>query len=163
MSLYFQWKSEIDHDPAQKAALESRDNAVVIAGPGSGKTRVLALKVAQLLKEEVSPPQGIACLTFTRVMAKELEDRLYCLGISEHPNITVSTVHGFCLGEVLKPFIEVFDTGIPQPIRIAPQQVQDRILGDLQKRIVPAKKFSSFKKNFLVLRRKRIDFLPEQW
>ena len=62
MNLYLRWIDELEENEKQKTAFQRTDSTVVIAGPGSGKTRVLALKVAQLLREEIDPPRGISCL-----------------------------------------------------------------------------------------------------
>ena len=59
------------------------------------------------------------------MMAKELERRLYLLGISDRPNIFVGTVHGFSLGQVVLPFKGIIKMNLPKVIRIAPQSIQD--------------------------------------
>jgi hypothetical protein len=48
----------------QWAAYESQGNCVILAGPGSGKTKTLTIKMARLLSEDVRPPRGIACITY---------------------------------------------------------------------------------------------------
>ena len=51
---------------AQKDAVESIDGPVmVVAGPGTGKTQVLALRIAHVLTETDTPASGVLCLTFT--------------------------------------------------------------------------------------------------
>jgi DNA helicase II / ATP-dependent DNA helicase PcrA len=125
MSLYHEWLAEIKQDEKQLEAFQSKGNTVVIAGPGSGKTRILSVKIAQLLRDEIIAPRGIACLTYTRMMAKELRMRLNSLGVLDRPNIFVGTVHGFCLDHVINPFAEVCNLIIPKPIKIAPQKVWD--------------------------------------
>ena len=50
---------------AQKKAVDTLDGPVmVIAGPGTGKTQVLALRIANILTKTDTPPDGILCLTF---------------------------------------------------------------------------------------------------
>ena len=115
-------------NPKQEDAFNSPGNTVVIAGPGSGKTRVLSLKVAKLLRDEIVPPQGIACLTYTRGMARELAQKIDSLGVDIRPNVVVDTIHGFCLGYVIKPFSKLYALDIPYPIRIAPQPAWDECL-----------------------------------
>lgn len=119
----------------QREALDSPGNTVVIAGPGSGKTRVLSLKVAKLLREEIVAPQGIACLTYTRAMARELAQKIDSLGVDNRPNIVVDTIHGFCLGYVIKPFSKLYSLDIPHPIRIAPQSVWDKCLSTARQQV----------------------------
>lgn len=125
MSLYHKWLTEIQQNEKQLEAFQAKDSAVIIAGPGSGKTRVLSVKIAQLLRDEVIAPRGIACLTYTRMMAQELRMRLNSLGVLERPNIFIGTVHSFCLDHVINPFAVVRDLKIPKPIKIAPQKTWD--------------------------------------
>jgi superfamily I DNA/RNA helicase len=54
----------------------STGNCVVLAGPGSGKTKTLTMKMAQMLHEEITSPRGIACLTYSNECARELKDAL---------------------------------------------------------------------------------------
>lgn len=56
---------------------------MVIAGPGSGKTTVLTLKIMKLLLEDIKEPRGLACVTFSREAAREFKERLYKLGYCE--------------------------------------------------------------------------------
>lgn len=126
MSLYRQCWEKIRQDSKQWEAFRKPGHTVILAGPGSGKTHVLAMKIAYLLREKLVPPQGIACLTYTRMMANELESRLYALGVSERPNVVVGTVHSFCLGQIVQPFAELFDLELPPlPVRIAPSETWD--------------------------------------
>ncbi len=75
----------------QKKILESSGDLLVIAGPGTGKTFTLLLKVKALLEEGVSP-EKIKLLTFSLKTSHELRERLSKLGIRE---IKVDTFHGF--------------------------------------------------------------------
>ncbi|MCB8919250.1 MAG: ATP-dependent helicase [Ardenticatenaceae bacterium] len=126
MTLYHSQVQELN--TKQREAFDSPGNTVVIAGPGSGKTRVLSLKVAKLLRDEIAPPQGIACLTYTRGMARELAQKINSLSVDDRPNVVVDTIHGFCLGYVIRPFSKLYGLDIPYPIRIAPQSVWDECL-----------------------------------
>jgi DNA helicase II / ATP-dependent DNA helicase PcrA len=135
MSLYSNWLNKIRENQNQWEAFQKVDHTVVIAGPGSGKTRVLAVKIAQLLREEIPAPRGIACLTYTRMMARELENRLSSLGVLDRSNVVVGTVHSFCLAHVVNPFAGVFDLNIPQPIKIAPKKNWDYCLDQARKQV----------------------------
>lgn len=87
----------------QREALSQIDNTVLLAGPGSGKTATLVLKVAQLL-ESIPAPQGIACLTYSTEAAREFEERLSQLGIRGGGRLFTGTVHAFCLAHILRAF-----------------------------------------------------------
>jgi DNA helicase-2/ATP-dependent DNA helicase PcrA len=120
------WIKELEKNEKQAEALYKPGSTVVIAGPGGGKTRVLTTKITKLLLDEIRSPQGIACLTYTRMMAKEIEQRLYSLGIQDRPNIFVGTVHSFCLSHIVSPYAKLFGMNIPEPIRIAPKELISR-------------------------------------
>ena len=120
MTEYFNKKlGEIKKDPEQLKAYDALGNTVVIAGPGSGKTTVLTLKVMRLLEETVSPPRGLACLTYSTESAREFKDRLSKLGLKKRGNVFLGTVHSFCLAEILTPFAHLYPQyRIPNPIKI---------------------------------------------
>src|SRR5689334_4834129 len=82
-------------NPGQWQAYESKGNCVVLAGPGSGKTKTLTIKMARMLAEDVQPPRGIACITFNTECAGELRRRLEQLGVQEGKNTFVGTIHSF--------------------------------------------------------------------
>ena len=58
-------------NPEQRAAVEVDSNTVVLAGPGSGKTDTIVLKIATLMHREVRPPRGVACITLTNDAVRE--------------------------------------------------------------------------------------------
>ncbi len=77
----------------QKAAVLQRDGAVlIIAGAGSGKTRVLTSRIAMLLQKGV-PPQEILALTFTRKAAGEMKQRIAALAGPTANQLVMGTFH----------------------------------------------------------------------
>lgn len=73
-------------DATQRAAATVRGNAVIAAGAGSGKTRVLAARYAHLVVERGFPPSSILALTFTRKAAAEMYSRIHAtLRDTDHP------------------------------------------------------------------------------
>lgn len=103
----------------QEAAYNSEGHCVVLAGPGSGKTKTLTLKMARMLAEDVQRPRGIACITYTRACAKELRRRLDELGIGESHRVFVGTVHSFCFQQIIIPFGRLAKIDLPQPLAVA--------------------------------------------
>ncbi|MCC5785104.1 MAG: ATP-dependent helicase [Phycisphaerales bacterium] len=123
-------------NPEQLAAYESRGNCGVLAGPGSGKTKVLTAKVARMLCEDVTAPRGVACITYSNECRTELLKRLSELGVGSSPFLFVGTVHGYCLRHILRPFAKPAGFNLPETLRVAGdaertecgQQALERIL-----------------------------------
>ena len=83
-------------NPEQKEAVDTIDGPVmVLAGPGAGKTQLLALRVANILKKTDTRPFNILCLTFTDSGAKNMKERLATIIGPDAYKINISTFHGF--------------------------------------------------------------------
>jgi len=84
-------------NPAQREAVELVNGPVLIlAGPGSGKTRVIAHRVAYLIKVCRISPHRIMAVTFTNKAAREMEERLHRLIGSLVGDLTIGTFHAIC-------------------------------------------------------------------
>lgn len=127
-SAYLAQAADLAGNPGQQAAYDSQGHCVVLAGPGSGKTKTLVLKLARILAEDVRAPRGAACITYSQECARELTRRLEGLGLREAPNLFIGTVHGFCLGHLLMPYGRLAKLPIPFPLAVATQRVSDRLL-----------------------------------
>lgn len=83
-------------NPEQKAAVDAVEGPVmVIAGPGTGKTEILTLRIANIMLKTGTPPEGILALTFTESAARGITERLVQLIGPEGYRVTVTTFHGF--------------------------------------------------------------------
>ena len=80
----------------KEAILKTEGPLLVLAGAGSGKTRVLTMKVAHLIEQNVDP-SSILAITFTNKAAKEMKDRIIALLGSIAYDIKISTFHSFGL------------------------------------------------------------------
>ena len=80
----------------QKRAVDSLDGPLlVIAGPGTGKTQLLATRVGRILEQTDASGENILCLTFSESAVQAMKTRLISLIGKEANSVTVSTYHGF--------------------------------------------------------------------
>jgi len=132
MSEYLDRVAKIQSDPEQWEAFNRpfepdgrSKSCVVIAGPGSGKTYLLTTEVARLLFEKIPAPRGVACLTYSNFLARQLEIDFRKLGVFSNPRLFVGTVHSFCLAEIIHPYQHLYEeigNKLPQPFRIASKE-----------------------------------------
>ena len=92
----------------QKAAVDQTEGPVmVIAGPGTGKTQILAVRIGKILLDQQVAPHNILCLTFTEAAAYSMRDRLSTIiGPAAH-QVRIHTFHGFC-NQVIQENPETF-------------------------------------------------------
>ncbi|RME98840.1 MAG: ATP-dependent helicase, partial [Bacteroidetes bacterium] len=84
-------------NPAQREAVEQLEGPVlVIAGPGTGKTHILASRIGRILLETDAQAQNILCLTFTEAGVHAMRQRLLQLIGPEAHRVHIFTFHAFC-------------------------------------------------------------------
>lgn len=82
---------------AQKEAVDATEGAVmVVAGPGTGKTQVLTLRIANILLKTQVNPENILALTFTEAAAYEMRKRLLSIIGHDAYRVDITTFHSFC-------------------------------------------------------------------
>ena len=80
----------------QEAVMHIGGPMLIIAGPGSGKTRVITHRAANLLLSETLGKASVLAVTFTNKAASELKNRITQMNVSDPGRITASTFHSFC-------------------------------------------------------------------
>jgi DNA helicase-2/ATP-dependent DNA helicase PcrA len=103
-------------NPAQLEAVTTVEGPILIlAGPGSGKTRVIAHRIGHLVADLEVRPYQIVAVTFTNKAARELRDRVEgLLGLRARP-ISLGTFHGIC-SRMLR--IDGESVGVPRTFAI---------------------------------------------
>jgi DNA helicase II / ATP-dependent DNA helicase PcrA len=151
-------------NPGQWQAYESKGNCVVLAGPGSGKTKTLTIKMAQMLAEDVQSPRGIACITFNTECAGELRRRLEQLGIQEGRNVFVGTIHSFCLKHVVLPYARLAGLNLQDDVAVALPSEQQRTFEEAFAKVVsPDTPPESWRTGFDKYRRTHLDRDAPEW
>jgi DNA helicase-2/ATP-dependent DNA helicase PcrA len=83
-------------NPAQREAVETIEGPVmVVAGPGTGKTQILSLRIANILEKTDTKADSILCLTFTNSGVRAMRERLRAYIGGEAGKVNVSTFHSF--------------------------------------------------------------------
>lgn len=121
-------------NPSQKAAVEATDGPVmVIAGAGSGKTRVLTYRIAYLMSEKKVDPFNILSLTFTNKAAREMKERIgRMVGDSESKNLWMGTFHSV-FARILRA--EGGNLGYPSNFTIYDSEDQKKAISNVTKEL----------------------------
>jgi len=152
-------------NPEQRKAVKSKDGVfLVVAGAGSGKTRVITSRITNLIVNENVQPQTIVGLTFTNKAAKEMKDRIKTFLYNKKELPYLGTFHSYCL-RILKANSDL----LPKPFEsILDSDDQQKLFNTLIKRNglskqVTAKKLSynisQIKNNLLNRREDVINYL----
>lgn len=150
-------------NPAQKEAVDSTEGPVmVVAGPGTGKTQILALRIGNILNKTDIKADGILCLTFTNSGVKAMKERLRAYIGAEAGKVHVSTFHSFGMNIVEKYFGVLGLDEMPKlmddkdSIAISDGILQDNPWVHLKPRSDNSRYFSDLKSLISFLKRERI-------
>ncbi len=155
-------------NPAQRQAVDTLDGPVmVIAGPGTGKTQVLALRIANILDKTDIAPSQILCLTFTRSGVAAMRQRLEGYIGTRARDVRITTFHSFAASIVEKNYTLLDFQGVPQLIDdnqavvMVDELLQNNDWEYLRPRTDPSKYFHDLRGLISILKRERMS--PEQF
>ncbi len=97
-----------------QAVTHKGSHLLITAGPGTGKTHTLTHRIAHLIPA-LKNNENILALTFTNKAARQMQERLSVLGVSQS-QVFIGTFHGFCLG-ILRHYFEF--TALPKDFKVA--------------------------------------------
>ena len=107
MKVSFEERYQALNKEQQQAVDTTEGPVMVIAGPGSGKTELLSLRVGNILKKGHVSPQNILCLTFTDNGARNMRERLASLIGPDAYRVSIFTFHAFC-NHIISRYPEYF-------------------------------------------------------
>jgi len=127
--------TELETNREQWEAFQHQGHCVVLAPPGSGKTKLLTTKAVWLANNAVAPSRGLACITLTNPAAAELRARIRRLGQPVGRTINVGTVHSFAWSSIIRPFATA--AGFPEWSRytLAPLQQANAAMREAIRRV----------------------------
>jgi DNA helicase-2/ATP-dependent DNA helicase PcrA len=103
------------NDPQRQAVTLTEGHALVLAGAGSGKTKVLTTRIAWLIQNRLATPLAILAVTFTNKAAKEMQARVGAMLPIDTRGMWIGTFHGLC-HRMLRAHSR--DAGLPQTFQI---------------------------------------------
>lgn len=115
----------------REAVLCTDKHLRIIAGAGSGKTRVVTTRIAYLISELQVWPNKILAITFTNKAAKEMKERVYSMLGDMTNGIQISTIHSFCV-RLLRE--DIYEVGYPRNFTILDGDDQKSILKEAYKK-----------------------------
>ena len=103
------------NDPQREAVTLSQGHALILAGAGSGKTKVLTTRIAWLVQNRLASPLAILAVTFTNKAAREMQTRVAAALPIDTRGMWIGTFHGLC-HRLLRAHSR--DAGLPQSFQI---------------------------------------------
>ena len=129
------------NDKQKEAVIDDSKHLRIIAGAGSGKTRVLTMRIAYLIEQKHINPKNVLAITFTNKAANEMKNRISEMLGEAGYGAFISTIHSLCV-RILKEEIGVF--GYPKNFTIVDADDQKTILKEAYKEFNIDKKDLSY-------------------
>ena len=123
---------------AQRSAVVSVSGPLlIVAGPGSGKTRVITHRIGHMVTDMGIDPKHILAITFTRRAASEMRERLESILPQDHKDLSICTFHRLCAGILarhgalvgVQPRYSIYDLDKQKTLA---RQIQEHILSEIQ-------------------------------
>lgn len=115
----------------QEDAIKKDESVLLVACPGSGKTRTLTYKIAYELSRLNSKKEFVVAITYTNNAADEIKERVELLGVNTE-QLWIGTIHSFCLEWILKPYHQYLDE-LKYGFRVISSFDSEKILTELCK------------------------------
>lgn len=128
-------KQTLNVNQYQAVALQERENALILAGAGSGKTRILTHRVGFLCDEKSILPHQILCVTFTNKAATELKERLQIILKRPVGVMWIGTFHGLAYRMLQDCLRKNNELGTTSSLQIIDPQDQLRIIKQILKNL----------------------------
>ncbi|MBP7281503.1 MAG: UvrD-helicase domain-containing protein [Leptospiraceae bacterium] len=159
------------NEEQRKAVLQTDGPVLILAGAGSGKTRVITHRIAHLILDKGISPYNICALTFTNKAAAEMKERVIGLIPNSYHGISIKTFHSLCLTLLrsnadlveLKSGFTVYDTSLQEALikdviktmgldikLFTPSQIANRISHAKDSMILPDDFGADLRKDFFI-------------
>ena len=127
---------KLNPEQARAVCLEGNEHALIVAGAGSGKTRVLVHRIGWLIQQLKNPPASIVAVTFTNKAAGEMRHRSETLLNQSSPHMWTGTFHSLSLRFLrqhaqecgLNPNFQIIDSD--DQIRLCRQIIRDMAIDE---------------------------------
>ncbi|HJD64919.1 MAG TPA: UvrD-helicase domain-containing protein, partial [Rickettsia endosymbiont of Diachasma alloeum] len=148
------------NEQQQKAVLHTEGPLLLLAGAGTGKTKVLTSRIANIIHQNLASPQNILAVTFTNKAAKEMQERVHNL-VSSY-GLNIGTFHSMA-ARILRDQIENLNLGLNSRFTIINQDDQLRLIKDIVKlKNIDTKKYAPKLIHIVISRWKDQGLLPNK-
>ncbi|MDI3320459.1 UvrD-helicase domain-containing protein [Pinibacter soli] len=113
----------------QQNSILCAESVLLVACPGSGKTRTLTYKIAYELSRLKSSKEFVIAITYTNNAADEIKDRIELLGV-DIANLWIGTIHSFCSQWILRPY-GLYHERLKYGFRVINSHESEKLLADL--------------------------------
>lgn len=124
----FIWEKGSLNNEQENAILE-KESVLLIACPGSGKTRTLTFKIAYELGKLSSNKEFVIAITYTNRAADEIKERVELLGVNTD-QLWIGTIHSFCMEWILKPY-HLYSERLKNGFKVINSYDSENILSEL--------------------------------